>query len=280
MLHYKHLDVFSKIPFAGNSLSVFILSEAIATEMMQKTTQEMRHFESIFLLPHQTNKYEYVARIFTLEEELDFAGHPLLGAASAIHDEYFKDLANIKVKFKLNTRSIEIETTRKDTYYSATMNQGNAEFGLTLPPAEINLFLDKFNLSHDNLFADLPLEVVSTGLPYLIVPLTSGLENIRHKNITYLLAQINAKFVYFYDVNKQEGRTWDNECLIEDIATGSAAGPVGAYLIKYGLAQANETIIIQQGSFVNRPSEIQVIEKDTNIYVSGDVCMVGSGKIL
>lgn len=280
MLHYKNLDVFSKIPFAGNSLSVFILSEAIATEMMQKITQEMRHFESIFLLTHQTNKYEYVARIFTLEEELDFAGHPLLGAASAIHDEYFKDLANITVNFKLNKRSIEIETTRKDTYYSATMNQGKAEFGLTLPPAEINLFLDKFNLSHDNLFADLPLEVVSTGLPYLIVPLTSGLENIRHKNITYLLSQINAKFVYFYDVNKQEGRTWDNEGLIEDIATGSAAGPVGAYLIKYGIAQANETIIIQQGSFVNRPSEIQVIEKDTNTYVSGDVCMVGSGKIL
>lgn len=280
MLHYKNLDVFSKIPFAGNSLSVFILSEAIATEMMQKITQEMRLFESIFLLTHQTNKYEYVARIFTLEKELDFAGHPLLGAASAIHDEYFKDLANITVNFKLNKRSIEIETTRKDTYYSATMNQGKAEFGLTLPPAEINLFLDKFNLSHDNLFADLPLEVVSTGLPYLIVPLTSGLENIRHKNITYLLSQINAKFVYFYDVNKQEGRTWDNEGLIEDIATGSAAGPVGAYLIKYGLSQANETIIIQQGSFVNRPSEIQVIEKDTNTYVSGDVCMVGSGKIL
>lgn len=282
-MFYKHVDVFSKIPFSGNSLSVFFLPEMLTTAKMQKITEEMRHFESIFLCSINNNNHEYYARIFTVEEELDFAGHPLIGAACAVHDKYYPDSNSSIITFKLNTRLVEISTIRTGTYYSATMNQGVPEFLSTVPLNLIDDFLAAFNISKNNL-ADLPLEVISTGLSYLIVPLKFGLEEVKHNNVVSLLSLVNAKFVYFYDVLKQEGRTWDNDGNIEDVATGSAAGPIGAYLIKHGMAKLNETIIIHQGAFLGRPSELKITgygkgNKIDKITVSGDTCMIGSGCI-
>lgn len=283
-MYYKHVDVFSKIPLSGNSLSVFILSEMLPTTKMQKIAEEMRHFESIFLYPIANREHEYQARIFTVDEELDFAGHPLIGAACAIHDEYHKDKENIVTKFKLNTRELEITSNKNPTYYSATMNQGIPEFISRVPSDLRNEVIKNFNLSLSNL-ADLPFEVVSTGLSYLIIPLKSGLELVQHKNITPILSQYKAKFAYFYDISRQEGRTWDNNGNVEDVATGSAVGPVGAYLVKHNLAKLNETIIIHQGRFLGRPSELKVMisnTKDniTKVEVSGDSYIVGSGNIL
>lgn len=124
-MFYKHVDVFTQQPFSGNSLTVFIVSEMLKTRDMQKIAQEMRHFESIFLLPLDKSKNEYGARIFTTEEELDFAGHPLIGAACALHDEHHSNLQRSTFKFKLNTRELDIKTSKSTNYYSATMNQGH-----------------------------------------------------------------------------------------------------------------------------------------------------------
>ncbi len=283
-MFYKHVDVFSSVPFSGNSLSVFFLPEMLTEARMQKITEEMRHFESIFLCQVDGKNNEYNARIFTVEEELHFAGHPLIGAACAIHDHHHPNSNNTLLKFNLGgSRSVEVNSTRIAQYYSATMDQGVPEFLCSVPLSLIDILMPAFNLSKNNL-ADLPLEVVSTGLSYLIVPLKSGLEQIRHNNVSELLSLINAKFVYFYDVIRQEGRTWDNEGNIEDIATGSAAGPVGAYLIKHGVAKLNETIIIHQGSYLGRPSEIKVTgygenDRVSRVTVSGDAVMVGHGNL-
>lgn len=282
-MFYKHVDVFSNVPFSGNSLSVFFLPEMLIKTKMQKIAEEMRHFESIFLCQVDGKKNEYNVKIFTVEEELHFAGHPLIGAACAVHDKYHPDCDNTLLKFNLSSRSIGISTTRIAQYYSATMDQGLPEFLFSVPLNLIDTFMSAFNLSRNNL-ADLPLEVVSTGLNYLIVPLKSGLEQVKHTNVSELLSLVNAKFVYFYDVIRQEGRTWDNDGNVEDIATGSAAGPVGAYLIKHGIARLNETIVIHQGSYLGRPSEIKVTvcgqnNKISRITVSGDAVMVGNGNL-
>lgn len=127
-MFYKHVDVFSQVPFAGNSLSVFFLSEMIMATKMQKIAEEMRHFESIFLCPVDNKNHEYNARIFTVEEGLDFTGHPLIGAASAVHDKYYPDSSNTILKFKLNKRSLEICITLTSTYSSAIMDQGSPDF--------------------------------------------------------------------------------------------------------------------------------------------------------
>jgi PhzF family phenazine biosynthesis protein len=127
--------------------------------------------------------------------------------------------------------------------------------------------------------------VISTGLPYLIVPLRAGLTEARivHPRFGDLLAQIGAQFVYVLDVGAIEGRTWDNDGRVEDIATGSAAGPVGAYLVRHGHAQPGTEIVIHQGRFVGRPSEIAVrVDGETDairsVLVRGDVRMVASGR--
>lgn len=128
-----------------------------------------------------------------------------------------------------------------------------------------------------------PLEVISTGLPYLIIPIKSGIDSVRvcHNNLEVLLAEYGAKFVYIIDTQTFEGRTWDNEGKVEDIATGSAAGPVGAFLYKHNLVFAGESFIIKQGRFLMRPSEIKVIIKPQkndfyHVSVTGQVCKIAN----
>lgn len=146
--------------------------------------------------------------------------------------------------------------------------------------------MQALNLSIADLDEHLPLEVISTGLSYLIVPIKTNIENAKiiKANLGDLLAGVGADFVYIYDIISSVGRTWDNTGLVEDAATGSAVGPLGAYLIKYGLANIDEIIIINQGQYLKRPSKLYVkalgtIKDIHGIEVSGDVCIIGEGKI-
>jgi PhzF family phenazine biosynthesis protein len=167
------------------------------------------------------------------------------------------------------------------------MNQGHPIWGEPLTPAESLPFLQALNLAPENTAIRYPLQMVSTGLPYLIIPITTGLDQARilHSDFKGLLNTVGAKFVYVLDVNTLEGRTWDNAGLVEDVATGSAAGPAGVYLVKHNLAQYNETMTIKQGRFVGRPSEISVMvehydELGMSVLVSGDVCIFACGQVL
>ena len=97
--------------------------------------------------------------------------------------------------------------------------------------------------------------------------------------------QKTAKFFFVLDIENREGRTWDNLGLVEDIATGSAAGPVGAYLVKNGFEKFDDEIILKQGNFLGRPSELKIrvssISNEINdVYVEGDVCKIAVGELL
>jgi len=84
-LEYQHVDVFTSRPYGGNSLTVFPNSRGLTSAQMLAVTLEMRHFESIFLEPTEDAR-TVKARVFDLIEELDFAGHPIIGAASVLHE--------------------------------------------------------------------------------------------------------------------------------------------------------------------------------------------------
>ncbi|WP_028582657.1 PhzF family phenazine biosynthesis protein [Desulfogranum japonicum] len=281
-LKYRHVDVFSKSPLSGNGLTVFWEAENVSSHMMQLITQEMRQFESIFLTKAQASS-AYRARIFTEEEELDFAGHPILGAAAVLHEQYGTHNKE-KWQFHLNTKDVEVCSEQLHDGYRATMNQGKPEFVHCVTPASAQRFLKSLNLSVEDQAENFELEVISTGLPYLIVPVSSGLEQskIVTDEFESLLASIGAKFAYVLDVTQREGRTWDNSGRLEDIATGSAAGPVGAYLHKYNQLDTNEELLLKQGRFAGRPSQISIkvqasSEHIESIYVSGNVSMVSTG---
>jgi PhzF family phenazine biosynthesis protein len=276
----KLVDVFAKKKLSGNGLTIFYDYDSLNKGKMLSLTQEMRQFESIFVSENLSD-LSVKARIFTVEEELDFAGHPIIGLAAHLHEES-GDCNPREWKIDLNKKSVNVKTKKTDNYFYASMAQGKPEYINTLSENESKKALLALNLTPKNL-ANYPLEVVSTGLPYLIIPISNGIENtkITVPNFETLLASFGAKFVYVFDVINFEGRTWANDGSVEDIATGSAAGPTAAYLIKHSLSDPNKSILISQGRFLGRPSEIEayVEAKEnviSNIWISGDVVKVAN----
>jgi len=284
-LKYHHVDVFSSKPLSGNGVTVFRLRESLPAAVMQELTREMRQFESIFVL-QEARSQTVRAWVFTMEEELDFAGHPVLGAAAALHEESMAGIRNVSWTFQLNQKSIPVQTTRQGSHYRAEMDQGVCNFGAVLSAQESVAFLDALNLGRDHLLDQFPLQIASTGLPYLLVPVDRDLDAARivKPEFEKQLARFGAKFIYVFDLNRKEGRTWDNDGRVEDIATGSAAGPAGAYLVAHGLVSSAQTIEISQGRFVGRPSILFVVarkddEDRISVKVAGDASLFARGQL-
>lgn len=291
MLPFHLIDVFTPTPLSGNGLAVFPEAAGLSGPAMQALTREMRQFESVFLHPGQAPG-SFAARIFTLEEELPFAGHPVLGAACILHLLHApqQDTAAWTLELGLPAaprRRVRVDTARtRDTLFHAAMDQGPPTFSPPLTPDQAAPLLAALNLTPANAHPNLPLQVVSTGLPYLILPLAAGLNQARITvpDLSPLLAPLGAAFAYLLDPHAPEGRTWDNAGRVEDIATGSAAGPAGAYLVRHGLARPGHPITIAQGRFLHRPSRITVTAHGTaddiaSLHVSGEACPVGHGRI-
>lgn len=270
----KLVDVFANSKLAGNGLTVFWNCPNLTDQDMLSLTREMRQFESIFVLS-EPGISPVRARIFTMEEELDFAGHPLIGLAAHLHEEYGSEPTH-HWTIQLNKKQVEMVSTRQDGFITAEMNQGTPEFlGVLDDQSRVEVF-NALNLPEFSR-ADIPCQVVSTGLDYLIVPISGNIEcaKISINDFETLLSKHKAKFVYVLDINTLEGRTWNNEGTVEDIATGSAAGPAAAFLHKAGLVKTNQTFQISQGRFVDRPSKLncQIAETESGleVLVSGDV---------
>lgn len=277
---YWQLDVFAERPLTGNGLAVFDDASTLDDAAMQAWTRELRQFESIFLLPGDDPR-AFGARIFTLEEELPFAGHPLLGAAALLHHLRGGDNEQ-HWTLHLASKSVALRSVRAGSGFYAEMDQGRAEFGATPDAGTCRWFAEAFSLSANDLSGH-PPRVVSTGLPYLLLPVTAeALGRARQVNdLQEALDKLGAAFVYLLDVDGREGRTWDSLGLVEDVATGSAAGPVAAYLVEYGLAARGEPFVLHQGRFLDRPSRLDVqVATDGGVRVGGHVQLLARAELL
>jgi trans-2,3-dihydro-3-hydroxyanthranilate isomerase len=274
-----HVDVFATGPLTGNGLTVFLETEGWSASLMQRLTQEMKQFESIFLSGIGATGAR--ARVFTVEEELPFAGHPVLGAAAVLHRTQTPEADAGEWTLKLPSGDLPVRTERRGDHFRAEMNQGAAIWGQTVAAAELGPILGRLGLSAADLPAGLPAQVVSTGLPYLLVPVhPEGLARaaITGTDLEALLAPLGAKFLFLLDVAGREIRTWDNLGKVEDVATGSAAGPAGAYLFRHGLTDPGVPLDIAQGRFAGRPSKLQVRQDASeSLFVSGEVWPVSHG---
>jgi trans-2,3-dihydro-3-hydroxyanthranilate isomerase len=279
---FTHVDVFSQSPFGGNSLPVFPDAPDLNAEQMLRITQEMRHFEAIFLQP--TDQPGTVrARIFDLFGELPFAGHPVIGAAAVLHERSGVG-GTQSWQFQLPGKTVEITTAVTAGSYSGLLDQGAPEFLGSIDDG--GQVAAAFNLAADDLAPDLPLEVVSTGLRYLIVPVRPGvLARARiSRDITELVWGAGAQFAVLLDDAAVEVRHWNNDGIIEDVATGSAAGTIGAYRLRHGLVRGGDTFILHQGQYTGRPSTLRVqpvgsANRVETVKVGGDVSFVGHGVI-
>ncbi len=192
---YWQLDVFAERPLTGNGLAVFDDASALDDAAMQAWTRELRQFESIFLLPGDDPR-AFRARIFTLEEELPFAGHPLLGAAALLHHLRGGDNEQ-HWTLHLASKSVALRSVRAGSGFYAEMDQGRAEFGATPDAGTCRWFAEAFSLSANDLSGH-PPRVVSTGLPYLLLPVTAeALGRARQVNdLQEALDKLGAAFVY------------------------------------------------------------------------------------
>ncbi|MEU6844607.1 PhzF family phenazine biosynthesis protein [Streptomyces sp. NPDC046716] len=282
-LHYRHVDVFASQAYTGNSLAVFPDAPGLSAARMLAITQELRHFESIFLSRAEGADH-VTARVFDLFEELDFAGHPVLGAAAVLH-EHDGTPGPRRWTFHLPGRTVEVSTRRTAGGYHAELDQGAPDFLATVPDEDRAEIAAALNLP-DGALADLPLRTVSTGLRYLVVPVVAGLAEARivRDDFAELVGRYGAQFAYLLDVEAREGRHWNNDGVLEDVATGSAAGCVGAYLARHHVVPVDEEFTLRQGRFAGRPSLLTVTAQGRpdalhNIRVGGDVSTVARGTL-
>jgi trans-2,3-dihydro-3-hydroxyanthranilate isomerase len=287
-LPFTHLDVFASRPYTGNSVAVVVDPPPMTAAQQLAITRELRHFETIFISAGATGSAQ--ARVFDLEQELDFAGHPVLGAAALLHDiDNPGSKATLTRSITLPARTVSVDTTGDlRTGVLASLDQGRPDVIATLPAAVRASIAASLGLGDADLDPDLPPEVLSTGLRYLVVPVRSGdalaRARISREDFGRFLGEHDADFAYILHAAGLEGRHWNNDGIIEDAATGSAAGCVAAYLMRHRRILHGEAVRLHQGRFAGRPSLIDITAfgdaaSVDRVVVAGQVVRVATGRL-
>ncbi len=282
------VDVFTDRPLSGNALAVFLDGRGLTTEQMQALARETNLSETTFVLPGDPNREKAEGirvRIFTVQEELPFAGHPTLGTAFVLRGQS----ATQEVRLALNVGMVPVRFEDRAGQAFGEMTQRNPEFGTIHTPEAVaqaaGLPLSDFDPS-------VPIQTVSTGLPYTIVALRS-LETLQHlhldmQRVDEYLTRSGGKFFYFVsrktvapDARLHARMLFYNG---EDPATGSAAGCCAAWMVAHGVAASEERVMIEQGLEMHRPSCIFVraAKRDNqiiNVRVGGNCVEVLRGEV-
>ena len=287
------VDVFAEAPYSGNQLAVFLNGHLYSDDEMQRLAHEMNFSETTFVLPHDNRDGTHRVRIFTPVSELPFAGHPTLGTAYIIATE-LSDSAVDTVTLDLNAGRIPVALERDaaGAIRRLTMRQLPPTFGPPLDPARIAAVLD---VPVEALDPRYPVQEVSTGLPFLIVPLQrlSDVRAIRSGRVAAAaLAQglaDHAVLVFCpetYDPTHQLNvRVFVPHMGIpEDPATGSAGGCLTGYLVQHGYFGPDPfQIQAEQGYEVQRPSLLYLAGERTGdaitIQVGGTVQLIAEGHL-
>ena len=285
MTRYHHVDVFADAAYTGNSLAVFLDPPPLRVGQMLAITRELRHFETIFVTT-LTEPDTVQARVFDLSGELGFAGHPVLGAAGVLHEVRGKG-EHAEWSFALPARTVQATTRLVDGRLSGVLDQGRPEFIAPDAPLAPETVAMSLGLAAADLDPELPLQIVSTGLRYLIVPVQAGAlarAHIARPDFDGFLCGLGAQFAYVLDPATMEGRHWNNDGLLEDVATGSAAGCVAGYLRRHERIPDGESAGLAQGRFTGRPSRITITaygapDAVSRVAVGGAVTVVGDGTL-
>ncbi len=289
-LDYALVDVFAGRALEGNMLAIFTDARGLTTEQMQALARETNLAETTFILPGEPGEEvdEGVrVRIFTTQEELPFAGHPTLGTASWLywHHPVLRGAQTIRLKLNIGPIAVTFESpAAEEAGVFATMRQGDAVFGAVHAREEVAPLL---GLDVADLDQNLPVQTVSTGIPFVIVPVRN-LEALGRLAVLQTKAQpwldrVGAKF--FYCVSRQgDGfRARMQFYNGEDPATGSAAGCAASYFVRHGLVASGRDTLIEQGGDIRRPSRITVRaslagEAVHDVFVGGRTIPVASGR--
>lgn len=297
-LHYHLLDVFSDRQFGGNQLAVFAQPPPdLPAALMQQIAKELNLSETTFVLPSTHPGCDFRLRIFTPAAELPMAGHPTVGSAYLL--ARLGALGGVAgettVVFEEGVGPISV-TIRAD-------DRGDpADVWMQQPiPRFLDIIEDRasiaemLSLTAADLQADVPIQILSSGLPFLFVVLNS-LDAARRTRLRLdqwaeTLAGTEAENIFVTttetvcDSSTAHSRMFAPALgIAEDPATGSASGPLGVYLLRYGLAQSGD-LISEQGFEIGRPSFIRIkVSRDSagscQVAVGGRCAYVGNGTLV
>ncbi len=285
------VDVFTDRALTGNSLAVFLDGRGLDTEHMQALAREMNLSETTFILPGDAAAEKdrgIRVRIFTVQEELPFAGHPTLGTAFVLRSQ--RAPAATEIRLALNVGTVPVHFTEEATRpVFGEMTQRNPEFGAIHDVEAVARLTGLSVADFDN---SAPIQTVSTGVPFTIVTLRSlkTLQNLRldfSRSAEYL-ASSGGKFFYFVCRETVDPQARLHARMIfyggDDPATGSAAGCCSAWMVAHGVAASEEQVLIEQGLEVHRPSRIFVraSKQDNqvvNVRVGGNCVEVLRGEV-
>jgi len=274
---FVQLDVFTQTPLVGNPLAIFTDARGLDDAEMQALAREMNLSETTFILPRDpaTEAREgKKVRIFTVAEELPFAGHPTLGTALHLYasraapvseqsTQITLDLKAGKIPVRFTADSENAGRNRVDGQVFGEMRQRDPEFGMTLSREEV---AGVIGIAADEIPPQWSIQSVSTGLTFTIVPFRNQ-QSLANLNFAYaraaeFLKNTGAKFFYFLCPERREGRLEARARMFfyggEDPATGSAAGCAASWMVQHGIAKSDEQVLIRQGVEIRRPSEMYV----------------------
>lgn len=263
---FRQVDVFTDRIFGGNPLAVFTDGRGLSDQEMQAIALEMNLSETTFILPPDDPDYAAKVRIFTPTAELPFAGHPTLGTAWVLARMGVipPDATEATLELGIGPMKVTFEGTAGNPEL-IWMHQREAEFGEIIEdPKAVARAL---NVAPDDLLADMPVQFVSTGLPFLYVALRSA-EVVDRARLTSteLAGSVGASGVFMFASEPGSNRAYSRMIatiggtIWEDPATGSASGPLGAYMVRHGLAGPGDVvdIVSEQGTQMGRQSFVRI----------------------
>ncbi|HBB33338.1 MAG TPA: phenazine biosynthesis protein [Cyanobacteria bacterium UBA8803] len=292
-LNFYIVDVFAVDKYTGNQLAVFIDAIALSDGQMQRIAKEINYSETTFITSTELKNGGYDVRIFTPNKELPFAGHPTLGTAYIIQKELLKQpLKTVALNLQVGQIPVIMKPSG-DGSEVLWMRQNPPSFDQILDAADLAPVL---NIDVDAIDPRWPIQEVSTGIPFIIVPLkdqaTLKQSKINRDRYFELIEKTQAKEILIFcretyaPENDLSVRVFAESLGIpEDPATGSANGCLAGYLVKYAyLGNQPVDVRVEQGYEIGRPSLLLLQatkEQDTiEVSVGGKVLMVAKGEFI
>lgn len=296
-MNFYIVDVFAESKYAGNQLAVFCgagVAKLSDTEMLQ-IAREINYSETTFVRSNDPQNGGYDVRIFTPKKELPFAGHPTLGTAFVLQQEIIhKPVEQVILNLTVGQISVTF-TYRNEAADILWMRQKSPTFGQILSAETVANVL---NLEINEIDDRFPIQEVSTGVPFIIVPLKT-LASLKKAKVNLdkyfeLIETTEAKEILIFcpetysDINDMSVRVFAHSLGIpEDPATGSANGCLAGYLVNYSYF-GNDAIDIkvEQGYEIDRPSLLLLksqrkdSEGEIEVLVGGKVVMIAKGEFV
>ena len=293
-LHYHLLDVFTNERFGGNQLAVFTNGRGLTTETMQRIAKELNLSEVTFVLPPDDPANHWKVRIFTPAIELPMAGHPTVGTSYILAREQMVNVSESQPVIRLEEGVGLIPVTFKFANGEPSLIQMQQREPVFSPEfTDRALATELLSLTAADL-ADYPVQEVSCGVPFLFIPVKSlaAVQKIKFRPDVWerSLSQYGQMFAFTTETLNPTSTVHSRMFapamgIPEDPATGAASGPLGCYLVQYGIVQDNPAhIISEQGFEMGRPSYIHIeIHQAAGAYtfvgVGGECVYMGEGSL-